>query len=135
MNSGPELVNQSLGTWNGTHWATAPSPAGIFDRLQLFSVGTPPSQSLYLSVEYDNLYVRSGNTWNVVGGPFGYHRSSVTRFDLLARGEFWGEGTFTRGAPKGRFPLAIALSLADTSAGASGVPPQGARGNLKGYLK
>ncbi|MFO0964151.1 MAG: hypothetical protein U0793_01005 [Gemmataceae bacterium] len=60
---------------------------------------------------------------------------SVTRFDLLARGEFWGEGPFTRGAPKGRFPLAIALSLADTSAGASGVPPQGARGNLKGYLK
>jgi len=59
----------------------------------------------------------------------------VTRFDLLARGEFWGEGTFTRGAPKGKFPFAVAFSLADPSAGASKVPPQGARGNLKGYLK
>lgn len=59
----------------------------------------------------------------------------VTRFDLLAKGEFWGEGTFTRGAPRGRFPLAVAFSLADMTSGASKVPPQGARGNLKGYLK
>ena len=60
---------------------------------------------------------------------------SVTRFDLLAKGEFWGEGNFTKGAPKGRFPLAIAFSLAGIQSGASKVPPQGARGNLKGYLK
>lgn len=59
----------------------------------------------------------------------------VTRFDLLAKGEFWGEGSFTRGAPKGRFPLAIAFSLARSETGVSRVPPQGARGNLKGYLK
>jgi hypothetical protein len=32
----------------------------------------------------------------------------VIRFDLLAKGQFWGEGRFTRGAPKGKFPLAVA---------------------------
>jgi hypothetical protein len=59
----------------------------------------------------------------------------VTRFDLLARGDFWGQGTFTRGAPPGRFPVAVAFSLADSEAGAYKVPPQGARGNVNGYLK
>jgi hypothetical protein len=61
--------------------------------------------------------------------------SKVTRFDLLARGQFWGEGTFTRGAPRGRFPFAVAFSLADLDNGASKVPPQAARSNVKGYLK
>jgi hypothetical protein len=37
----------------------------------------------------------------------------VTRFDLVASGQFWGQGTYTPGAPKGRFPLAIAFTLAD----------------------
>jgi hypothetical protein len=59
----------------------------------------------------------------------------VTRLDLLARGEFWGEGTFTRGAPKGKYPFAVAFKLAESSGAVSRVPPQGARGNLKGYLK
>lgn len=59
----------------------------------------------------------------------------VTRFDLLARGDFWGHGTYTRGAPKGRFPVAVAFSLADGEGGAYKVPPQGARGNVNGYLK
>lgn len=37
----------------------------------------------------------------------------VTRFDIVAHGQFWGEGAHTPNAPKGRFPLAIAFSLAD----------------------
>ncbi len=37
----------------------------------------------------------------------------VTRFDLVAHGQFWGQGTYTPGAPKGKFPLAIAFRLAD----------------------
>jgi hypothetical protein len=37
----------------------------------------------------------------------------VTRFDLVADGQFWGQGTYTPGAPKGKFPLAIAFTLAD----------------------
>jgi hypothetical protein len=59
----------------------------------------------------------------------------VTRFDLVARGEFWGEGTYTRGAPKGRFPLAASFTLADGTDIADGVPPQGSRGWVRGYLR
>jgi hypothetical protein len=59
----------------------------------------------------------------------------VVRFDLVVKGQFWGEGTFTRGAPKGKFPLAVAFTLGDGKDGADRVPPQGARGNVKGYLR
>ena len=58
----------------------------------------------------------------------------VTRLDIVALGEFWGEGPFTGGAPKGKFPLAISFTLADDSDVADRVPPQGARGWLQGYL-
>lgn len=59
----------------------------------------------------------------------------VTRLDIVVQGGFWGEGTYTRGAPPGRFPLAVAFTLADPDCAASKVPPQGARGNLAGYLQ
>ena len=59
----------------------------------------------------------------------------ITRFDLVALGEFWGEGTYTRGAPKGRFPLGASFTLADGSDIADGVPPQGSRGWVRGYLR
>ncbi len=52
----------------------------------------------------------------------------LVRFDWLAWGEASGEGTYTRGAPLGRFPLVIAAGLApagDTAAAT--VPPQGSR--------
>lgn len=39
----------------------------------------------------------------------------VTRFDVVAHGQFWGQGTYTPGAPKGRFPLAVAFTLAEKS--------------------
>jgi hypothetical protein len=39
----------------------------------------------------------------------------VTRFDIVARGEFWGEGRYTPRAPKGRFPLAISFTLGEPS--------------------
>lgn len=59
----------------------------------------------------------------------------VTRFDLVAKGMFRGEGRYTRGAPKGEFPLALAFRLADGSDLADEVPPQGSRGWLDGYLR
>jgi hypothetical protein len=59
----------------------------------------------------------------------------VTRFDLVARGRFWGEGTFTRGAPPGRFPFAVAFTLSPGTCAADRVLPGAARGNLKGYLR
>jgi hypothetical protein len=69
--------------------------------------------------------------WGVVETKDG----KVSRFDLLAKGDFWGEGSFTRGAPKGRFPFAVAFSIADADAATSKVPPQAGRGNVKLYLK
>lgn len=59
----------------------------------------------------------------------------VTRFNVVAKGEFWGEGTYTRNAPKGHFPLAIAFTLADGKDAADTIPPQGSRGWLPGYIR
>jgi len=63
------------------------------------------------------------------------HDGKVTRFDLVALGDFEGEGQYTRGAPKGRFPFAVAFTLADASDIADRVPPQGSRGWVAGYLR
>ncbi|MEO8499185.1 MAG: hypothetical protein ABI614_29320, partial [Planctomycetota bacterium] len=60
---------------------------------------------------------------------------AVVRFDMVALGEFWGEGPFTQGAPKGKFPLAISFTLADGTDVADRIPPQGSRGWLRGYLQ
>ena len=59
----------------------------------------------------------------------------VTRMDILASGKFWGEGRYTRNAPEGKFPLAITFRLADGSDVADGIPPQGSRGWIRGYLR
>lgn len=59
----------------------------------------------------------------------------ITRFDLVAKGMFRGEGRYTRGAPKGEFPLAVAFQIADGSDVADVIPPQGSRGWLDGYIR
>jgi hypothetical protein len=58
----------------------------------------------------------------------------VARFDMVVLGEYWGDGPFTRGAPRGRYPLAIVFTLADGTDLADQIPPQGSRGWLPGYL-
>ena len=78
-------------------------------------------------------------------GDRGYHtqllgkleikNGRVTRLDLVAKGQFWGEGTYTRNAPKGKFPLAIAFTLADGKDAADNIPPQGSRGWVQGYIQ
>ncbi len=59
----------------------------------------------------------------------------VVRFDVVALGKFWGQGQFTRGAPKGKFPLAISFTLADGSDVADRIPPQASRGWIQGYIR
>lgn len=59
----------------------------------------------------------------------------VKRLDIVAQGDFWGEGPFTRNAPPGKFPLAVTFRLADGSDVADAIPPQGSRGWLPGYLE
>jgi hypothetical protein len=57
----------------------------------------------------------------------------IDRFDAVALGDHWGEGTYTRGARPGRAPLGVAFELARGDAPADRVPPQGSR-MLRGYL-
>jgi hypothetical protein len=49
-----------------------------------------------------------------------------SQFDVLAWGEAWGAGTYTGGAPKGRFPLVLAFSLAGNRT-MDRIPPQASR--------
>src|SRR5262245_30475509 len=42
-------------------------------------------------------------------------KGKVTRLDMVVLGQFWGQGAYTPGAPRGRFPLAIAFTLLDAS--------------------
>jgi hypothetical protein len=60
----------------------------------------------------------------------------LTRFDVVANGQFWGAGTYTNtaGTPKGKFPLAVSFRLAEGTTEADKVPPQAAR-DLSGYLR
>jgi hypothetical protein len=61
--------------------------------------------------------------------------NKVVRFDMVAKGDYWGAGRYTGGAPPGKFPLAISFTLADGTDLADQIPPQGARGWLRGYLR
>jgi hypothetical protein len=61
-------------------------------------------------------------------------RKVITRFDLVAVGEHWGEGTYTRRARPGRKPLGIAFELSPGKAPGDLVPPQGAR-EVGAYLR
>lgn len=58
----------------------------------------------------------------------------ITQFDIVARGDFWGAGPYTKNPPSGKFPLAVAFSLADGSEVADKIPPQASRGWIRGYL-
>ena len=60
---------------------------------------------------------------------------AITAFELVVLGEFFGEGNYTKNAPDGKFPLAVAFELADGTDVADAVAPQGARGWLDGYLQ
>ena len=47
----------------------------------------------------------------------------VTRFDMVVKGQFWGDTAETRGAPNGRHPLAIAFSLVTGLEETDKIPP------------
>jgi hypothetical protein len=59
----------------------------------------------------------------------------VTRFDLVAQGDYWGHGPYTSGPPEGKFPLAVSFRLADGSDAADEIPPEGSRFWVDGYLR
>lgn len=59
----------------------------------------------------------------------------VTRCDFVAKGEFRGDGPFTRNGPTGRFPFAVSFELADQSDVSDQIPPQASRGWIDGYWR
>jgi hypothetical protein len=59
---------------------------------------------------------------------------ALDRFDVVALGDHWGQGSLTRGARPGRTPLGGAFELARGDGPGDRVPPQGARW-LQGYLE
>lgn len=59
----------------------------------------------------------------------------IARFDLVAKGLFWGSpGEGLTAPPPGKYPVAIAFRLADGKDEADRLPPQGAR-DLRDYLR
>jgi hypothetical protein len=59
----------------------------------------------------------------------------LQQFDVVSRGWYHGEGTYTKNAPEGEFPLAVAFRIADGNDSATSVAPQGSKGWLERYLK
>jgi hypothetical protein len=57
----------------------------------------------------------------------------LTQFDVVAVGDQWGNGPYTRGGRPGRTPLGIAFELSSGESPADRVAPQGAR-ELRNYL-
>lgn len=62
-------------------------------------------------------------------------QGKLVQLNMVVRGLFSGEGRYTAGAPKGKFPLAISFTLADGTDIADRVPPQGSRGWVADYLR
>jgi hypothetical protein len=48
---------------------------------------------------------------------------TLTRFDIVVRGDYWGEGRFARNAPEGTFPFAVAFRLSDGTEPYDSPPP------------
>ena len=61
-------------------------------------------------------------------------KDRITRFDVVAVGDHWGEGRFTRGARGGRKPLGVAFELATGEKPGDLVPPQAAR-EVEAYFR
>ncbi len=61
--------------------------------------------------------------------------NEITQLDLVAKGDFWGQGRYTHGAPAGKFPVAFAFELADKTDPADLVVPFGGKGWLPGYYE
>jgi len=96
--------------------------------------GTIKAGQLRATVQLQSADKTRGYTAEIFGRVNTAH-GRVNKLDLVAKGLFHGEGRYTRNAPKGKFPLAIAFTLADGKDAADAIPPQGSRGWLPGYIQ
>ena len=59
---------------------------------------------------------------------------ALTQFDVVAQGLAWGRGYYNKGAPRGRYPLAVRFTLARGGWPFDAVPPGAARTRADEYL-
>jgi hypothetical protein len=62
-----------------------------------------------------------------IRGGMSFDGERLSQFDLLALGDQWGEGTYTRGARPGKTPLGLVLQLTEATMSRDQIPPQGIR--------
>ena len=129
---------------NTQHWRKANCPKVYCVELPVFISSITPAASRRCGVLRKGqlratVHLRTANNDRgyeaQLFGRIETKNGKVTRLDLVAKGTFWGEGRYTRNAPKGRFPLAVAFTLADGKDAADSIPPQASRGWVQGYLK
>jgi len=111
--------------------------------------GEPPmwkkQEIRQLKITFDGTTLRGSVHLETDDGKRGYvaqlmgkielRSGKIVRFDMVADGNFWGQGPYSRNAPLGRFPLAVGFRLADGTDAADQVPPQGSRGWVQGYIR
>ena len=130
-------------------------PATLAYRIARFHLidntrGEPPRWSKqeikHLSISIDQAgQIRGQVLLETADGKRGYSadmigvatasEGKVTKFDLVCKGEHWGNGRFTHFGPKGKFPLAVAFRIADGTDPADTILPHGAKGWLDGYYQ
>jgi hypothetical protein len=129
-------------------------PESVKQRIARFHLvdntrGEPPmwksTEIVSMSIQLDDGKIRGKVSLASPDGTRGYEaelygvvrvtHERVVALNMVAKGIYWGEGTYTRGAPEGRFPLGVSFTLSDGTDLADAIPPQGSRGWLDGYMK
>jgi len=128
-------------------------PKSLAQRIARFHLvdntrGEPPmwreNEVLESDFEIDGTVVKGHTELRTASGDRSYsvdllgelqtENGKVVAWNMVASGQYFGDGRYTRGAPQGKFPLAISFTLADGNDIADAIPPQGSRGWLRGYL-
>ena len=128
-------------------------PKSLAHRIARFHLvdntrGEPPmwrdSEVLKSSFEIDGAVVRGHAELSTASADRSYsvdllgelqtENGNVVAWNMVGSGTYFGDGRYTRGAPQGKFPLAMSFTLADGNDIADAIPPQASRGWLKGYL-
>lgn len=131
-------------------------PTRISRRLVRFHLidntrGEPPR---WLNDEIKQLELRVENATGIIRGKVhlktksgdrGYQANllgianvegdQITRFDLVAKGDFWGRGRHTGHEPKGKFPLAVSFRIADGKGIGDQLMPWSTKGWPQGYVE
>ena len=81
-----------------------------------------------LATDSDLVAAKRGYEAHLLGHiDYSRQEDAITRFDVLAIGDFWGQGAIAHQKRDGAFPLAIAFELASGDKPADRVPPQASR--------